>query len=124
MWGLNSDTKIKSCPVTYSSIFITMQVSFPLQHHNMPYFLPNLIGLILRFIVCVQPSMEFFFDDSAYWEVLSSILAKNVNDDYTSESSAHPKPKCLFVIFVIKLDKLPNYRKRLRQCIQTDKIRS
>ncbi|XP_047589833.1 ammonium transporter Rh type A isoform X2 [Lutra lutra] len=26
-------------------------------------------GLILRFIVCVQPSTEFFFDDSAYWEV-------------------------------------------------------
>uniref|UniRef100_A0A8C8WGA2 Ammonium transporter Rh type A n=1 Tax=Panthera leo TaxID=9689 RepID=A0A8C8WGA2_PANLE len=52
-------------------------------------------GLILKFIVRGQPSERNFFDDSVYWEVLYSVLIKDVSDDYISECFVQQKPKCL-----------------------------
>lgn len=64
-----------------------MQVSFPHQHqcHNMTYFLPTVTGLILKLPIWGQPSDQNCYDDSVFWEVLCTVLNKDVNDDSTSE---------------------------------------
>uniref|UniRef100_A0A2K5W1W2 Ammonium transporter Rh type A n=1 Tax=Macaca fascicularis TaxID=9541 RepID=A0A2K5W1W2_MACFA len=52
-------------------------------------------GLILKLPFWGQPSDQDCYDDSVYWEVLYSILNKNVNDGFISESFTHFKPRYL-----------------------------
>ncbi|XP_025238781.1 ammonium transporter Rh type A isoform X1 [Theropithecus gelada] len=61
-------------------------------------------GLILKLPFWGQPSDQDCYDDSVYWEVLYSILNKNVNDGFISESFTHFKPRYLCGICVMKLN--------------------
>lgn len=81
-----------------------MQIDFPLQHHDMTHFPSTITGLILKLPFWGQPSDQDCYDDSVYWEVLYSILNKNVNDGFISESFTHFKPRYLCGICVMKLN--------------------
>ncbi|XP_023383452.1 ammonium transporter Rh type A isoform X1 [Pteropus vampyrus] len=63
-------------------------------------------GLILKLPIWGQPLDQNCYDDSVYWEVLYSVLNMDINDDSTSESFAHLKPRCVCSTCVMKLSEL------------------